>query len=241
MKTEIMRVLERVSIFEELDPRTLEQLGSMFRGRSYDPGELVFRRGDEGNSMMVVVSGQVKMTSLSSDGRELIINMMGPGEVFGELALLDGHPRSTDAVTVEKSKILSLERRDFVPYLESNRQFTQSVIQLLCSRVRRTTMMTEGALFEDLAIRLLNQVLAWTTAYGERQGSKIIVRHGLTQREIGESIGMTRESVNKQLSHWRRLGLLEVRGRSLVILDLEGLRTSTEQGERYHRRLERGD
>ena len=221
-----LELLRRSAVLGRLSDAALVRILPFLTKRDFAAGDVIFERGEEGRSMLMVVSGVVKIRSYSLDGRELILNQMVRGEVFGELALLDGEPRSGDAVAVEDTQVLVLDRRDFLPFLAESGDVAADVIRLLCRRIRDTTELAEDAVFEELPHKLLRRIEIWADQLGVPQSNGILVKHGLTQREIGETIGMVRESVNKQLGTWRASGFLETGRGYILIRDLPGLRSS---------------
>lgn len=220
---EKIEILKTTEVLGALGEQALGDLAGFLHTRKYGAGDTVFRRGEPGRSLMVVVQGRIKITNFSSEGKELLLNQMARGEVLGEIALLDGEPRSANAVAVEGAEVLVLDRREFIDYLERSSTVATELIRLLCKRLRRATSLAEDAVFQDLPRRLLRRIKAWADAYGDEGPDGLVVNHGLTQREIGEAIGMTRESVNKQLGEWRSHGLLRIENRRFVLPSLSAL------------------
>jgi len=174
--------------------------------------------------MMAVISGRIKIRSYSLDGKELVLNVIRPGELFGEIALLDAKPRTADAVTMEPCELLVLERRDFLPFLADRPQACFHLLTVLCQRLRPTSQQLEDALFLDLAPRLARCLVRLAERFGKpvTDGVQIDVR--LSQQELAAFVGMTRESVNKQLATWRRDGVVGFAGGIVTIHDMAELR-----------------
>ncbi len=173
--------------------------------------------------MMAVLSGRVRICSYSADGREVVLNVINPGEVFGEIALIDGGERTADAFAMEATDLLILSRRDFLPYLEKNPQLCVQLLEVICRRLRSTSEQLEDLNFLDVRSRLAKRLLFLANRHGEvsEQGIRINVR--LSQHMLASMIGTSREAVNKQLRAWEGKGLIDVRRGSITILDREGL------------------
>src|SRR3546814_472595 len=158
-----------------------------------------------------------------SEGREIILNIIHPGEVFGEIALLDGKERTADATAIEVCELLILERRDFVPFLERHPDICLRLIAVLCERLRRTTEQVEDVLFLDLQARLAKTLLHLADAHGQPSPKGIALAVKLSQRDLANMIGASRESVNRQLSLWEDDGLISRDRGAITIVDSPGL------------------
>jgi CRP-like cAMP-binding protein len=213
------------SLLRSLSESDLEELAARARRSTYSADELIFRKGDSGNSMMVVVTGRVKIVSVSGSGTEVILSVIDRGEVFGEISLLDGEPRSADAVATKTAEILSLDRRDFLPVLYRNREALERLMKLLCGRIRQVSTFVENVVFLDAETRLLQRLRALAAQYGrpEPDGSGLRIQHGFSQQELGDSVGLTRVSINRHLARWRERGLIRTGRGYIVISDLKGL------------------
>ena len=214
-------LLSRCSLFRTLDDRDLDALATYARLRRYAAHEVIFRKGDPGHGLMAVLSGRVGISSLSEEGKEVILNMIGPGEVFGEIALLDGKERTADATAMESSELLVLDRRSFLSFLERKPEFCVALLKILCARIRRTSEQVEDSLFLDLPSRLGKALLALVDSYGRTTPDGIRLEIKLSQRELGNLVGLTRESMNKQLKSWREKGLIKIVKGLITIRDVE--------------------
>jgi CRP-like cAMP-binding protein len=197
----------------------------MCRARGVERGTLICSRGEPGDSMMVVVSGRVRISSVSIEGREVILNEILPGQTFGEIAFLDGSERTADATAMEPTRLLVLHRRDFQPFLRDRVALCLEVMKLLCQRLRHTTEQVEDLALRSLEARLARVLLALAESTGERDADgSVIVRTSLSKRELGEITGATRESVNKTLRLWRESGIAEMHEKQFHIRDMSGFR-----------------
>ena len=190
-------ILSSHPLFAGLSPSDVDRLADYGRLEHLRKGATIFSKGDPGTGLMAVVSGLVKIGVPSPEGKEIVLNIIHPGEVFGEIALLDGRPRTANAVAMADSEVLSLDRREFVPFIRANPDVALSLLAVLCDRLRRTSEQVEDVLFLDLAGRLAKMVLRLGRA---DPGGAMRVR--ATQKELGQMIGLSRESTNKQLQLW---------------------------------------
>jgi len=223
-RARVVEALRGSILLGVLPDDVLETLAARARHRRYEADACVFRRDEEGSGLFVVLEGRIKIVSLSPAGAEVILNVIEPGEVFGEMSLVDGAPRCADAVAATASETVLLDRRDFLPVLDAHPQAARAMMAILCRRIRQTSAFVESAVLMGAPARLFLRIRGMAEQYGvsERTGA-IRIEHGLSQQELGESVGLTRVSVNKHLAEWRREGLIEYRQRVLVIRDLDGL------------------
>jgi CRP-like cAMP-binding protein len=214
------RLLKRHFLLGKLGDSEITELLARARVEHFTAGTEIFAKGSPGQSMMAVLQGSVKITSASADGREIVFNTMGEGEIFGEIALLDGHERTADAIASTDCELLVLYRRDFVPFLERRADICIMLLEMLCQRLRHTSEQVEDVSFVSLASRMAKVLLR--LAYPEANGGKPAVLR-VTQRELGAMVGAARESVNRQLQAWQKAGLIELDKGSIAIRDVGGL------------------
>jgi CRP/FNR family cyclic AMP-dependent transcriptional regulator len=193
-------VLREHPLFGGLNADVIERLASYARTRSLDAGTTIFAKGDPGTSLFAVCAGTVKISNQSHQGKDAVFNLINAGEIFGEIALLDGQPRTAEAVALSDCELMVIDRRDFIPLVKSEPEIALKLIEVLCARLRHTSEQVEDVLFLDLPARLA-KTLVWLAkrASASPQGSQKVA---ITQREIGQIIGMSRESTNKQLRAW---------------------------------------
>jgi len=218
MTTEQARkLLEGGALFKALDEHERRDLARHAQPRSFAASEPIFHVGDPGHSMMGVVVGTVRISLPTWKGREIILADLPSGELFGEIAVLDGKPRSANATALTKCELLILEQRDIVPFLKRSPTACLNLMQLLCGRIRRSDERMSEIAFFDLRARLARALLRYP-AQG-RGPAKI----ALSQRELAEMSGATRENVNRCLREWQRSGILELKNRWTIILKPEAL------------------
>lgn len=211
------------AFFRGLADVAIDELVARSRIERCRRGKTIFRRASPGTAMMAVLRGSVKICTVSRNGKEAVLNVIGPGQVFGEIAVLDGGPRTADAVTLIESDILVLDRRDFLPVVRAHPELAQRLLEVLCGRLRKTSEQLEDAFFLDMPGRLAKALIsAQTTAAAGG------VQVHLTQRELGEMIGTARESVNKLLHLWQRAGIVTLRRGAIAIRRPEALKQLAE-------------
>ncbi len=203
---------------EEID--RLLSLGTLVR---VPAGKVIFQKGDPGDSLAVVVSGRVRIGTLTPEGREAVLNFIEPGETFGEMALLDGKPRSADATAIEACELFCLKRRDVLAFLAAHPDVALRVIGLLCQRLRRATEMVEDAALRSMGPRIARALLRLAADHGREIAGGVRIELDLSQRELGAYCGLARENVSRQLALWRDAGLIGKEGRRLVLRDRAAL------------------
>src|ERR1044072_9056879 len=196
-------------IFAVMKPEELNEILTFASERRLRRGQTIFHRGDEGSFMMAVLSGRVRITTVSADGKEVTLNVINPGEILGEIALLDGQRRSADAVAVEESTVLVVERKHFLPFLHRSEDLFLRVLSVLCSRLRRTSASLEDIALFDLPVRLARTLMRLAEDYGQSSSTGIRIDLKLSQRDLSNLVASSRESVNKQLRIWREDGLVD--------------------------------
>jgi CRP-like cAMP-binding protein len=224
-----LHILQNHELFAELSAQELGHLLTFARIERYRPKQHIFLKGSPGDSMMAVLSGAVRISSVGADGREIVLNTMHPGEVFGEIALLDGKERTADATAAAESTLMVILRRDFLPFLRDHPDVAIRLLRVICERLRRTTEQVEDLLFLNLPSRLAKKLVELARASrDEHHLAEPTIRH--SQREIGTMIGLSRESINKQLSLWQRDHVIAIRDGVIVVHDVDLLRRVAENG-----------
>ena len=218
------RALEQSPLFAHLEENGRRELIGQAVPRSFGVGETICRIGDPGGSMMAVLTGTVRISLPTAKGKEVILGDLHPGELFGEIAVLDGKPRSANATAHTKCELLVLERRNVIPFLEKHPAACLQLMELLCARIRRSDERMADLAFFELPTRLAKLFLS----YGSEKAGKEI-RLSLSQTELAEMVGATRENVNRCLRDWHRRGLVKLQGGWTVIPDTGRLHNLLEQ------------
>lgn len=219
--SEKRRAFEGHSLFGKLPPDDLDALLLHARVEHYGAGRTIFEKGSPGRSMMAILAGSVRISTPSPAGPDILLSMLSAGEVFGEIALLDGADRTADATAITDCDLLVLDHRDFIPFLERRAELCVLLLKLLCQRLRRTDQQLQEAMFGRLEGRIAMALLRLAQdapPFGARGAALRI-----TQQELAGIVGAARESVNKQLHVWQKEGLLRLGKRLIEIDDLDAL------------------
>lgn len=215
--------LKRVKLFHGLDQAQCRIIESRLQRRSYAAGVTLFHQDMPGGSLYLIEEGCVRVVILGRTGIEITINVLGPGDVFGELALLDKQPHSATALTIEPCVVWLLARSDIEEFLLSYPQITHALLEILVERVRNVTHLLEAMAFQDVQGRLAYRILFLAEHHGSRcpEGTEIVVP--LTQAELATMVGASRESVNKALMVLRSNALIKVDGSHITVVNEKGL------------------
>jgi CRP/FNR family cyclic AMP-dependent transcriptional regulator len=211
------RIFERHFLLGKLSSNEIDHLLTYARVESYRAGSEIYAKGSPGQSMMAVLRGTAKMSSVSPEGKEIVLNIMKPGEIFGEIALLDGAERSADAIAMEDCDILVLNRRDFMPVLENHADICLMLLRILCQRLRHTSEQVEDVLFRHLEARIAKALLQLAEGSSRGDIQRVSLDLHLSQRDLAKLVGSSRESVNKQLQVWQKAGLIDLAKGSIRI------------------------
>lgn len=217
------QIFERHFLLGKLSPDEIDKLLTYSRVERYPAGEEIYPKGSPGQSMMAVLRGTAKMSSVSPEGKEIVLNIISAGDIFGEIALLDGEERSADAVAMTDCELLVLNRRDFMPFLENHADICLILIRILCRRLRRTSEQVEDLQFRHLAGRIAKALLQHAARLGRPDPHGAALELHLSQSELAHIVGCSRESVNKQLQVWHKAGLIELAKGSIVIRDARAI------------------
>jgi CRP/FNR family cyclic AMP-dependent transcriptional regulator len=212
-------VLREHPVFRVLGPELIERLASYAHTRAVTAGTTIFAKGDVGASLFAVCAGTVKISNRSLDGKDAVFNLINVGEIFGEIALLDGRPRTADALAMTDCELMVIDRREFVPLVESRPDIALKIIEVFCARLRHTSEQIEDVLFLDFPARLAKTLLWLAKSAKSLPQGKVRI----TQREIGQIIGMSRESINKQLRIWEQRKWLRLERGVVVVLSPDPL------------------
>ena len=222
--TDLAALLRSCDLFCDLDETDMRLIASRASRRRYSAGTTIFLAGDPGESLMGILSGTVRITRPSADGDEIIIADFTDGQLFGEIAVLDGGGRSADATALTNTELIVLERRDLLPFLRQRPDFSLGLLKLICGKLRIADERSSDFLFVDLTGRLAKALLRLCipSASGNRPG-----KTALTQGEIARIIGSTRPNVNRQLKAWERDGIVEMNKGWIVVRDRERLQSES--------------
>jgi len=214
-------LFDGISIFATLEPRERDELYRLTTTRRLAARDVLCRKGEPGSTLYAVTKGRLKVVSTGGDGKELVFNVMSPGDVIGEISLMDSNPRSATCVALEPCELLTLHRRDLIPFFERHPKTAIQVGVVLAALVRRLSERGEDASFLPLPNRMAKTVAALARSYDGGDGAPPEIR--LSQQDLADMIGATRESVNKWLRSWEEEGLVELARARVRVLDVEKL------------------
>lgn len=223
MDVQKRELLANFFLFARLSEAELEAILHLAKTRRIAEGEVVFEKGEPGTSMMAILDGRVRISVFSEDGKEIILNIIEPGGLFGEVALLDGRERTANATAMGRTTLLVLDRRDLFPFLRRNPDIMMRLFEVLCERIRSASNLVEDVAFLDFEARLARLLLRLAATYGKpsERGTRLNIR--LSQQDLGHLIAATRESVNRQLNNWANDGVIALERGRITISDREQL------------------
>ena len=205
---------------------TIYRRGHVARFRK---GEMIFRRGDEGASMMLIASGSVKVFNTTVDGRDAVLNFLGPADVIGEITILDGLDRTASVVALEATETFAVQRRDILPALLANPNTILEAMQMLCGKLRNTSALIEDGL-NEMPGRTARGLLRLADQHGRQTKEGIVINLQVSQRDLGGYMGLSRENTSRQLGALRQQGLIAIDATRIVIRDRAGLEEAADSG-----------
>jgi CRP-like cAMP-binding protein len=221
-KTHDALIADRLSFFRNhpifgiLGTELLQQLRTHARLKTVEKGATIFAKGDPGTGLFAILDGQVKIISFSTHGKYAVFNVLSAGDIFGEIALLDGGERTADVVAITECKLLVIERHEFLPLVHSRPEVAQKLIEMLCGRLRHTSRQVEEVMFLDLSAKLARALLR----LGESADDGEVA---LTQSELAQIVGASRESTNKQLRDWEESKWIHLERGRVILIDRRSL------------------
>jgi CRP/FNR family cyclic AMP-dependent transcriptional regulator len=208
-QAEFAVILKMNPMFSDLGSDELQRLSNLCHTQHLGVGEVLFQKGDSGDALFGIRRGQIRIETGAADGSRLTLKFMGPGELFGEVAVLDSQSRTADAAAAEATELFVLRREDFLSFLEREPKVAIKIIQLLCQRIRWQSERMEESVLQPLPVRLARRLCALADDFGSEVH--------ISQEQLGVFVGAARESVNRQLQLWRKDGILDLqRGRVLL-------------------------
>ncbi len=210
-------------LFLALDPEGAAALRASLTERSVAKGEIIFQEGEPGDRLYVILEGKVKLGRSSNDGRESLLAILGPGEMFGELSLFDPGPRTSTAAALTDAVILALSNEQLRPWLAGRPEVAAALLQALARRLRRTNEAMADLVFSDVPGRVAKALMDLGEKFGEITAEGLMVTHDMTQEELAQLVGASRETVNKALADFAQRGWIRLESRQVMILDVERL------------------
>ena len=216
-------VVRRAPLFTALDEAAAVSLRASMDSVKIAKGSILFKEGDEGEHLYVIIDGKLKLGTSSGDGRENLLSILGPGEMFGELSLFDPGPRTSTATAVTDAKLLSLGHEKVIPWLKQHPEVSLQLLTRLSQRLRRTNEAVGDLVFSDVPGRVAKALIDLGDRFGKTTPEGLLVNHDLTQEELAQLVGASRETVNKALADFAGRGWLKLDGRSVLITDVDRL------------------
>jgi CRP/FNR family cyclic AMP-dependent transcriptional regulator len=217
----LRQVLRGSRLFTRLGDSEIDAILAHATVTRHAEGDQIFAKGEPGNSMMAVLKGRVTISTPSPDGRQVVLTIMREGDVFGEIALLDGNERTADATAMGDCELLVVPRRSLLALLERRPDLCIDLLIVLCERLRTTNEQVEDLAFLDLEARIAKVLVRLAEENGKSSSGSVGVK--ISQRALGELVGGSRESVNKHLQDWKRSGIIALEKGSIMIRDLDAL------------------
>lgn len=216
-------VLLRAGIFQGVEPSAISALRADLLSETFSKGDTIIREGEQGDSLYIITSGKVKLSRKAPDGRENLLSILGPSDMFGELSIFDPGPRTSSAVCVTEVSVQSMNREALKRWIAERPEISDQLLRVLARRLRRTNNNLADLIFTDVPGRVAKALLQLAQRFGTQEGGNIRVTHDLTQEEIAQLVGASRETVNKALAEFAHRGWLRLEGKSVIISDTERL------------------
>ena len=216
-------ILRRAAIFHGVGAEAVDAIADQLVPVDFPQGTVIFAKGDSGDRLYIIGSGRVKISDANTRDRESILAVMGPSDMFGELSIFDPGPRTSSATTVTEVRAVSMDRDALKAWIKDRPEIAEQLLRVLARRLRRTNNNLADLIFTDVPGRVAKQLLQLAQRFGTQEGGALRVTHDLTQEEIAQLVGASRETVNKALADFAQRGWLRLEGKSVLIADSERL------------------
>lgn len=216
-------IVRKAPIFQGMDEAAANSLRASMSPIKLRKSQTLFKEGDDGDHLYIVTSGKIKLGTKSVDGRENLLMILGPGDMFGDLSLFDSGPRTSTATAVTEARLLSLGQDKVIPWVKEYPQVSLHLLARLASRLRRTNEVVSDLVFADVPGRVAKALIDLGIKFGEKKSDGLLVHHDLTQEELAQLVGASRETVNKALADFAQRGWIRLEARAVMVLDYERL------------------
>jgi CRP/FNR family transcriptional regulator, cyclic AMP receptor protein len=213
--------LTRAGIFQGVDPSAVQALSAALEPVTFPRAHIIFTEGEPGDRLYIILSGKVKLGRKSADGRENLLMVAGPSDMFGELSIFDPGPRTSTATTVTEVSAVTMDRAALRDWIAKRPEIAEQLLRVIARRLRRTNNMLADLIFTDVPGRVAKALLSLAQRFGTQEAGMLRVTHDLTQEEIAQLVGASRETVNKALADFAHRGWLRLEGKSVLILEPE--------------------
>lgn len=220
---EVHEILSRAGIFQGVEAGAANALIEQLDSTTFPRGTTIFDEGEPGDRLYIIISGKVKLARHAPDGRENLLTIMGPSDMFGELSIFDPGPRTSAAVCVTEVVTATMDSQMLHDWIRSHPEISEQLLRVLARRLRRTNNALADLIFTDVPGRVAKALLQLANRFGVQEGGALRVHHDLTQEEIAQLVGASRETVNKALAEFAHRGWIRLEGKSVLISDTERL------------------
>lgn len=217
-------LLARHPLLSELTTDALGELSRHGRKVRFADDQTIFMKGDPGDALYGVLAGSVRIATSAPDGKEITLNLIEPGRFFGEIAALDGGPRTANAYAVGEAELLRIDSGPFSAVVRTNPVLAIGIVHLLCDRLRWTSTSLEDLVLLDAEARIAKRLLMLGSTYGRDGDDGLLVTLEMSQDEFAQMVGVTRVSVNTHFAAWKRAGILKIKRKQITIRDQDALR-----------------
>ena len=219
----IQDTLAKAGIFQGVDADAVAALIKEMETLTFSRGTTIFDEGEPGDRLYIIVDGKVKLARHAPDGRENLLSVMGPSDIFGELSIFDPGPRTSSAVCVTEVTAATMDSQMLKQWITDHPEISQQLLRVLARRLRRTNASLADLIFTDVPGRVAKTLLQLANRFGTQEGGALRVNHDLTQEEIAQLVGASRETVNKALATFMHRGWIKLEGKSVLIVDTDHL------------------
>src|SRR3954447_18282458 len=213
------QILARAGMFQGVEPSAVSALTNQLHPVDFPRGHTVFAEGEPGDRLYIIISGKVKIGRRSPDGRENLLTVMGPSDIFGDLSIFDPGPRTSSATTITEVRAVSMDRDVLRAWIAGRPEIAEQLLRILARRIRRTNSTLSDLMFTDVPGRVAKLLLKLAQRFGTQEGDALRVTHDLTQEEIAQLVGASRETVNKALGDFAHRGWIRLEDKSVLISD----------------------
>ncbi|AGP31737.1 CRP-like cAMP-activated global transcriptional regulator GlxR [Corynebacterium terpenotabidum] len=220
---EVHEILSRAGIFQGVESAAVNALIEQLDSTTFPRGTTIFDEGEPGDRLFIIIAGKVKLARHAPDGRENLLTIMGPSDMFGELSIFDPGPRTSAAVCVTEVTTATMDSQMLHQWIRDHPEISEQLLRVLARRLRRTNNALADLIFTDVPGRVAKALLQLANRFGVQEGGALRVHHDLTQEEIAQLVGASRETVNKALAEFAHRGWIRLEGKSVLISDTERL------------------
>ncbi|MGO2057998.1 MAG: CRP-like cAMP-activated global transcriptional regulator GlxR [Candidatus Corynebacterium faecigallinarum] len=220
---EVPEILSRAGIFQGVESTAVNALIEQLESVTFPRGTTIFDEGEPGDRLFIIIDGKVKLARHAPDGRENLLTIMGPSDMFGELSIFDPGPRTSAAVCVTEVTAAAMDSQMLHDWISDHPEISEQLLRVLARRLRRTNNALADLIFTDVPGRVAKALLQLANRFGVQEGGALRVHHDLTQEEIAQLVGASRETVNKALAEFAHRGWIRLEGKSVLISDTERL------------------